>query len=411
MARMTEPTAGRRKPRKRADGEGSIRYIETKKLWIGRLMVGYRLDGKPDIREVSAKTQKDCKSRLDALKVQVAGGMLPSTDLAGLTVGAFLDRWLATVRNTRRDATYRRYRGYVELHLKPALGSKRLSKLAHDDIQTFLNAKREEKRPRGKTTKALAPRTLHNLSVALGTALAWGIKKGYIAVDPMARVDRPRFVRREVVPLTPEQTSKLLDVADAAGDPLVALWTLAAFTGARKSELIGLTWDDVDLDAGTLRIRPSAFRDLKTDRSRRTLDLHPDAVAALQAHRDRQTFARQALGDGYTDLGLVFANELGRPLDPDNVTKRFKRALKRAELPSTTRLHDLRHGAATMLLEAGEPVPAVSEYLGHANPAITMTIYAHAVPGASKRAAERLGSILRSARVATETSATTEAAV
>ena len=97
-------------------------------------------------------------------------------------------------------------------------------------------------------------------------------------------------------------------------------------------------------------------------------------------------------------MGLVFANELGRPLDPDNVTKRFKRVLRRAGLPSTTRLHDLRHGAATMLLEAGEPVPAVSEYLGHANPAITMTIYAHAVPGASKRAAERLGSILRNAR-------------
>ena len=129
------------------------------------------------------------------------------------------------------------------------------------------------------------------------------------------------------------------------------------------------------------------------------------------AHRDRQAFARQALGDGYADPTLVFASEVGTPLDPDNVTKRFKRALKRAELPQATRLHDLRHGAATMLLEAGEPVPAVSEYLGHASPAITMTIYAHAVPGASKRAAARLGSILRNARIGSGTEIMTEAVV
>jgi len=401
----------KRRARKRADGEGNIRYSETKKLWIGRLMVGYRLDGKPDIREVAAKTQKDCKAKLDALKGQAAGGMLPSADLAGLTVAAFLDRWLATVRNTRRAATYIRYRGYVELHFKPALGGKRLSKLTHDDIQIFLDTKRHEKRMRGKSAKALAPRTLHNLSVVLGTVLTWGVKKGYVTIDPMARVDRPRFVRREMVPLTAEQTTALIDAADTAGDPLVGLWTLAALTGARRGELLGLTWDDLDPDAGTLRIRPSAIRDLKTHGSRRTLDLAPDALAAFQVHRDRQAFARQALGDGYADLGLIFANEVGRPLDPDNVTKRFKRALKRATLPPTTRLHDLRHGAATMLLEAGEPVPSVAAYLGHASPVVTMSVYAHAVPGASKRAAERLGSILRNARTTSEMESVSDAVV
>jgi integrase len=85
----------------------------------------------------------------------------------------------------------------------------------------------------------------------------------------------------------------------------------------------------------------------------------------------------------------VFASDVGTPLDHDNVKKRFKRALQRAGLPSTTRLHDLRHG---------ETVPTVSEYLGHASPAVTMAIYAHAVPGSGKRAASRLGAILRSTR-------------
>jgi integrase len=167
--------------------------------------------------------------------------------------------------------------------------------------------------------------------------------------------------------------------------------------------LLGLTWDDVDLDAGTLTIRPNAIRDVKTPRSRRTLGLDGDAVAALMAHHDRQGFQRQALGDDYDDRGIVFASERGTRLDPGNVTRRFKRALRRAGLPESTRLHDLRHGVATMLLEAGETVPTVSEYLGHASPAVTMAVYAHAVPGAGKRAAERLGAILRDARTSPET--------
>ncbi|MDP8922706.1 MAG: tyrosine-type recombinase/integrase [Chloroflexota bacterium] len=126
---------------------------------------------------------------------------------------------------------------------------------------------------------------------------------------------------------------------------------------------------------------------------------------------DRQAFNRAALGKSYTDLGLVFASETGTALDPDNVTKRFKRVLKRAGLPAATRLHDLRHSGATMLLEAGEPVPAVSEYLGHASPAITMTIYAPAVPGTSNGVAQWLVSIIRNARAAPEADSVTEAVV
>jgi integrase len=236
----------------------------------------------------------------------------------------------------------------------------------------------------------------------LGTPLNWGVTKGYITFSPMFRVDAPRVPTIEITPLRPEQTAALLDTATGASDPLLALWTLAAHTGARKSELLGLDWRDIDLEAGRLTIRPTALRDVKTPRSRRTLNLDSDVVAVLVAHRDRQAFQKQALGEGYADLGLVVASEIGTPLDHDNVSKRFKRAVKAAGLPATTRLHNLRHGAGTMLLEAGETVPTVSEYLGHASPAVTMAIYAHAVPGAKKRAAARLGSILRAARLAPE---------
>jgi integrase len=393
----------KRRAKKRANGEGSIRWSETKKVWIARLAVGTRLDGRPDVREVSHKSQKGCREKLDSLKAQVANGTLSKGDMAGMTVSQFLDRWLATVTPNLRPNTSTRYRGYVEKHFKPGLGTKRLTRLAHDDVQAFLNAKRDEKRQHGKKVKKLAPRTVHHMYVVLGTALTWGVKKGHLAISPMLRVDPPRVPKSEITPLTPLQTTALLDAAEAAADPLLALWTIAAVTGAREDELLGLTWDDVDLDAGTLTIRPNAIRDVKTPRSRRTLGLDDDAVAVLAVHRDRQTFQRQALGEAYADQWLVFASERGTKLNPGNVTRSFKRALRRAGLPESTRLHDLRHGVATMLLEAGESVPTVAEYLGHASPAVTMAVYAHAVPGAGKRAAERLGAILRGARKSPET--------
>lgn len=398
-----------RKQKHRAAGEGSM-FKRADGIWIGRLMVGYRLDGKPDVRQVSAKSQAACREKLDALKLELANGTLVGGDVASLTVASFLDRWLTTVKPNLRSSTYTRYRGYTETHFKPSLGAKRLAKLTHDDIQAMLNAKRDETRKHGKKVKKLAPRTLHHMYVVLGTALNWGVKKGYLTVSPMLRVDSPRVPKTEITPLTPSQTTVLLDAAEAAGDPLLGLWTAAAVTGARESELLGLMWDDVDLDNGTLTIRPNVIRDVKTARSRRTLGLDADAIAALIAHRDRQAFHRQALGEAYDDRKIVFASERGTRLDPGNVTRRFKRALRRAGLPESTRLHDLRHGVATMLLEAGESVPTVAEYLGHASPAVTMAVYAHAVPGAGKRAAERLGAILRNARTAPKQAAEGSAA-
>src|SRR4051812_18564934 len=205
-----DPTPAKRKAKKRPDGDGSIRYSESKKLWIGRVMVGYRLDGKPDVREVKSKQQGECKRKLDAVKAGAQNKTLPSADAAGLTVSAFLDRWLATVKTNLREKTHRGYSQHVEVHCKPALGTKRIAKLSHDDIQAFLNAKRDEKKKRGKREVSLSPRSLHSLYVVLGTALNWAVKKGYIPFSPMLRVDAPRVPATEITPLTLDQTRTLL---------------------------------------------------------------------------------------------------------------------------------------------------------------------------------------------------------
>jgi integrase len=144
--------------------------------------------------------------------------------------------------------------------------------------------------------------------------------------------------------------------------------------------LLGLQWPDVDLQAGTISIRRSLsavpagepeFSEPKTDRSRRTIQLPPDALAALQVQKDRQAWDRQKLGEDYTDYGLVFATALGTALMKRNVIRSFKTALARAGLPIAIRIHDLRHAHATVMRKAGVDMKTVSERLGHSSIAIT----------------------------------------
>ena len=215
--------------------------------------------------------------------------------------------------------------------------------------------------------------------------------------------------KREITPPSPERVDALLRAAEAAGDRYAALWTLAALTGARQGELLGLRWEDVDPDAGVLHIRRSLqaakggvpdYDEPKTRKSHRAVDLSPDALAALRAHRDRQIVERQALGDAWAPYDLVFTSRLGTPLDQKTVTYAYKRALKRVELPDSVRFHDLRHGAITTMLSEGVPVADVSEIVGHHSPAMTYGVYAHAMPENKREAVTRLAGAIRRARQA-----------
>jgi integrase len=408
----TELTTAKRKAKKRANREGTLYFDAKRKLWIGEVMVGYRPDGKADVRRTTARRQDDCKAKLDGIKAQAAGGLLPGADRRGETLATLLDAWLTSVQSDLRINTYRRYEQYARFHFKPALGTVKLSDLKPARIQESLAAKRTAPRDRvmGKSENAARPltaRTVRHMYVVLNTALRWGVRKGLLTLNPCDRVDPPRVERLEVKPLTAEDTGKLLATATGRGDRLRALWELGALTGARKGELLALRWTDIDLEAGTLNISRTqvearggqgTYNPTKTQRSRRVLDLAPDVVDALRAHQDRQKWDRQALGEDYTDNDLVFATGTGTPLSHSNTTRAFKSALKAAGLPTETRFHHLRHGAATMMLAAGEDVPTVSEYLGHSSAAVTMGIYAHVIPGAKKRAASKLADAIRNAR-------------
>jgi integrase len=203
-------------------------------------------------------------------------------------------------------------------------------------------------------------------------------------------------------PLSAEEARRLLDAA--RGDRLEALYVLAVHTGMRRGELLGLKWEDVDLDGATVRVLRTLTRkgkggsyglgEPKTKKSRRTVRLTQRAVEALRSHRARQAEEKLRVGSLYQDQSLVFAGEGGGFINPSNLRQRsFAPLLKRAGLPQTT-FHDLRHTCASLLFQKNVHPKFVQELLGHASVAITLDTYSHMLPGMGGEAADAMGEAL-----------------
>ena len=198
---------------------------------------------------------------------------------------------------------------------------------------------------------------------------------------------------RRDVGLEPGATEDFIDSVRA--DRLFAAWLLAATTGMRRGELLGLRWRDVDLDAETPSIRQirtvARYEVLtltpKTDKGSRTIALDAQTVAVLRSYRVAQMEERLLLGPGYRDSGdLVFTREDGSPIHPERFSAPFRQHCARSGLPAI-RLHDVRHSYVTALLSEGVPLKVVSQRVGHASPMVTMTIYQHVLPGDDRVAA------------------------
>jgi integrase len=209
--------------------------------------------------------------------------------------------------------------------------------------------------------------------------VSWSPSRGYAYRTVLVE-------RKEINPLDREQANVLLEVASE--DRLEALYVLAIHTGMRKGELLGLKWDDVDLERGLLRLRhglvreggKTALGDLKTPKSRRSVRLTRAAAKASRSHLERQLEEMERMDSLYQPGGLVFATQTGALINPSNLRNRsFKPLLKRAGLRDIC-FHDLRHTCATLLLSQGPHPKLVQELLGHATKAMTLDTYSHFLP-------------------------------
>lgn len=291
----------------------------------------------------------------------------------------FEETWLPTVRRTRRATTATMYQQFARSYVLPSLGSVALQELtpAHlDRLYTRLLDHGAHGRP-------LSPKTVRRVHTLVHKALDDAVRKGEVVRNVAAYADQPPVPRRDMSVWWPEQTRIFL--AAATEHRLSAGWLLFCTTGMRRSEVCGLPWDSVDLDAGRLSVvqtvvmvgrTATLVQDTKSASSRRTFELDPATVAALRAHRTRQLQERLLWGEAWTDSGLVFVREDGRMLDPEWVTKEFRRLATAAGLPPI-RLHDLRHSYASSALAAGVPIEVLSKRLGHSRISITQDVYVH----------------------------------
>jgi integrase len=244
----------------------------------------------------------------------------------------------------------------------------------------------------------LSPTTRRYAYSVLRIALGRAVKGGKVSRNVATLVDAPAKARREMHPLSAEQTRAFLQAtANGRHGPLYAV---AVATGMRQGELLGLRWQDVDLEARTLAVRytlVSGTDDLaepKTERSRRTLRLSATALGALREQRRRQLEERLAVGRRWHDREFVFTNRTGGPLDSRHVTQGLQRTLRHHGMPPVNFHTFGRHGYATLMLEAGEELAVVSKVLGHSNLSTTADTYAHLVAGMLERSANRLDAIL-----------------
>ena len=342
------------------------------------------LTGKKRQKWYSHRTRREAEAQAAQLLVQVqAGGGVPP---ARLRAGDYLDQWLKDyAAGAVSFSTLRRYEDIIRLHLKPALGHIPLSRLTAQAIQSYTS---------GKLAGGQSPASVLYHYRVLHEALQHAVRWGLLVRNPADFVDPPRLRHTEMRTWDEEQVRLFLAEAKRSS-PHYTLYLTAVLTGMRQGELLGLRWKDVDLTLGTASIRQTFYRlggqqifnEPKSHRSRRMVELDPMLVDELRRLRDEQKERRNILGADYEDRDLIFCQPDGKPLHAQNLVRReFHSIASRARLPRI-RFHDLRHTHATHMLQHGVNLKVVQERLGHSNPAFTLAVYSHVLPGMQKEAA------------------------
>ncbi|MGO9061580.1 MAG: tyrosine-type recombinase/integrase [Candidatus Binataceae bacterium] len=308
------------------------------------------------------------------------------------TVAQHLAHWLDTIRPpVVRPRTWQNYEALYRLHIDPAIGKTQIAKLDHETMQGFLNE---------KARSGLSPVTVRHIKVVLRQALGAAIKSNLISLNPVAFIKLPKKSRPKIVPLTAEQVAALL--AAAEGTRLETLVLVAVRLALRRGKLLGLCWSDINFNDKTLTVaraiqrvkgQPLAPGPLKTEESRRNVPISDKVVVALHAHQIAQAKARLKAGSAWSDQGLVFPNTIGKPFEPRAIDSMFKRILKKAGIPDSTRFHDLRHTALTRLIEDGADLYQVSRLAGHSSIATTANLYGHWTPAMKHALADKMNRI------------------
>jgi len=375
---------------KRASGESSI-YKDENGRWHGYVSMGRKEHGARDRRHVSGAKRAAVVAKVRELERKRDAGTAGAAGKAP-TVGQWLEHWLDVIAARKvRPSTLVRYRQLVVNQLLPGIGHHRLDRLQPEHVEKLYG---------DLQAAALSPASVLQAHRVLSRALKVAMQRDKLARNVCTLVDAPSVEREEVRPLSGQDARRVLEAAH--GRRNAARWSVALALGLRQGEALGLTWDAVDLDAGTLTVRQALQRQPgkglvmvqpKSRAGRRTIALPSPLRDALRAHRTAQLAERIVAGSEWQNQDLVFCQENGRPIDPRSDHRAWRALLADAKV-SQARLHDARHTAATLLLQQGVPARVAMEMLGHSQISLTLGTYSHVAPELAEDAARRMGEAL-----------------
>ena len=382
-----------------ANGNGTIRKKTVTRngteytYWEARCTVGYDPGtGRQIQKSITGKTQKEVAQKLKQMSLDVDNGTYQEP--SKMTVGEWLDIWLETYLGGVRPYTVLNYTQHVNNHIKPALGKVRLDKLNTHTIQQFYN----ELGTAHGDKPGLSPKTIKCVHGIFHKALQQAIAIGYLHSNPTTACELPKAERKDIKPLDDDAIRAFMEAIQ--GHRFEVLYLVTLFTGLRRGEVCGLTWDCVDLDRGTIFINKqlqqipghSGEFCLTPTKNGKGRMITPAAfvVDALKRHKVLQTEARLKARPHWQVEGIVFTDEVGHRLSPNTVYHNYKRLVASIGLPDA-RLHDLRHSYAVASLRAG-----VQSNLGHHTAAFTLDVYGHVTEEMKRASADRMEKFIQS---------------
>ncbi|MFJ3617987.1 tyrosine recombinase XerC [Streptomyces iakyrus] len=395
---------------KRGNGEGSIYPYKNgfaAYVWVTTP------EGNRKRKYVYGKTREEVHDKWIKLHAEAKQGPVVTS---APTLGQYLARWLKeVVAPDLKPKTAETYAMHVRLYISPGLGSKRLDKLTVRDVRNWVNtlleacqccaqgldAKRDKPRccAAGDCCERLpSRRTVQDARAVLRSALTNAMTEELITKNVAALVKVRSARKKKRHPWSVEEARQFLEAASASHDPLYAAYVLILVLGFRRGEVLGLTWENVNLDAGEITVQMQLQRinrrlihdETKTEASSATLPLPEICIAALQRRQKERELAKQAAGELWMDSDFVFTTRYGTPFEPRNFNRRFMDCSARAGV-RRIRLHDTRHTCGSLLAALDVHPRVAMQILRHSKIAVTMEVYTHVPSEATRRALRKLG--------------------
>ena len=349
----------------RGRNEGSI-YQRSNGKWRAQVSINGKRYGK------TCTNKRAAQHWIRRMQNEIDQGF--DIERSNITLEEYLFQWLENSKASIRESTAYQYQLEIKNHIIPHIGHIKLN-----DLQLF----RVEKFYSDLQKSGIGARTIRLTHAVLHKALVKAAKYGLINQNPAHGASLPKYGFSEMNVFDSSQVTQFLIAAQ--GNRYESLCYLAIHTGMRQGELFGLKWTDLQWNSGNLHVQRQVkrvpgqgwkFESPKTKSGRRTIMLGESTIDVLRRQKSILTKNKALAGDRWKDLNLIFPSLIGTPGDPSNLRKEFRKILNKASLPEI-RFHDLRHTAASLMLNNGVPPIVVSKRLGHANPSITLNTYGH----------------------------------